>query len=119
MRDMKKVMMIMVLSVLMACLVPAYAQPTQQWQSTSTMRGAGSTYTPQVTAVGATTIYSTTTTTANYSPVQQPGGPNRIGPPTPDGPGVPIGDALIPLTLLLIAYAVYRVARVYRRRRKA
>ena len=118
MKDMKKFMMIMVLGALMAYLVPAQAQNNQEWQ-TSTLQGSGSTYTPQVTPVGATMATSEATTTESYSPAKAPSGP-RKDLITPGSPGhqsneSPIGDAVWPLLAML---AVYSVARVYRSKRR-
>ena len=124
MMDMKKYMMIMVLGALMAYLVPAQAQRNQdQWQ-TSTMQTSGSAYSSQVTAVGATAVPSEATTTdANYAP-GRPGQPRRSIDTNneweDDGDqGSPIGDAVLPLMLMAMAYAVYSVARVYKRKRRA
>ena len=122
---MKKVMMIMVLGALMACLVPANAQ---EWRSTSTMRGAGSSYTPQVTAVGAASAASTATTTSSYSPAKS--GPRRgydaNGEWTPDAEDLeyagdhgqsgesPIGDAVLPL----MAFSLMACGVIYFRRKR-
>lgn len=121
MNDMKRVMMIMVLGALMACLVPATAQNTQDWQ-TATMKGSGSAYAPQVTAVGAASAASEATTTESYSPAKAPGGPRRIGnfgtpADTERDEESPIGDAVLPLLLFAAAYAAYSASRVYRRKR--
>ena len=115
-------MFIVVLGALMACLVPANAQ-TMQFQSTSSMRGTGSAYTPQVTAVGATSAASqATTTTESYSPAKAPGmkrGYDANGNWTPDsddfGGGAetgesnqfPLGDAVIPLAVMALAFCGY------------
>ena len=104
----------MVLGALMACLVPALAQ-TQQWQSTSTMQGTGSTLAPQVTAVGATTVGEMATTTGS---AKAPGGPRRSesysdddwghNPQVGEGnEGSPIGDAMLPLMLMALAFGGY------------
>ena len=119
--DMKKILVIMVLGALMACLVPATAQNTQDWQSTSTMRGAGSSLAPQVTAVGATSVGSMATTTTS------PSGPRRakmggdgdddddygtnLDGGYQDEDNSPIGDALLPLTLIACAYLIVRATR--------
>ena len=108
-KDMKKILMTMVLGALMACLVPATAQNTQDWQSTSTMQGAGSSLAPQVTAVGAAGVGEMATTTSSKAP----SGPRRSfdggTTPTPGDPGhkdegSPIGDALLPLMLMATAF---------------
>ena len=111
---MKKILVIMVLGALMACLVSAMAQ--QDWQSTSTMKGAGSSLAPQVTAVGAAGVSEMATTTSSKAP----SGPRRSfdggTTPTPGDPGhkdegSPIGDALLPLTLIACAYLIVRATR--------
>ena len=98
-----------IIALLSVVTVLAHAQQ-QEWQSTSAMRGAGSAYSPQVTAVGATSVSnSATTTESNYPGL--PGG--RVvhgfdtGGDTPPGPS-PVGDAVLPLMALGLAYAVYR-----------
>ena len=69
---MKRFVMILMAVALIA--LPTMAQQ-QEWQSTSSMLETGSSYTPQVNAVGATTVSEmATTTTDTYSPAS---GPNR------------------------------------------
>ncbi len=70
---MKKFMMILMAVALIA--LPTMAQQ-QEWQSTSAMQTSGSSYSPQVNAIGAEGAYqmATTTTTDTYSPAS---GPNR------------------------------------------
>jgi len=84
-------------------------QPNAVFHSTSTMMGSGSQYSanPTLNADG-TAAYEG----ATYSPAKAPGGPRRIGNPgeTDDG-NEPLGDALIPLTLLALAYIIIRAAR--------
>ncbi len=92
----KKVMMIIMAAALIA--LPTMAQ---DWQSTSAMQGTGSSYSPQVTAVGATDVNDMATTTETNQ--SQPKGPNRAkkfdtGGDTPPGPS-PIGDAVLPMLL--------------------
>ena len=116
--DMKKIMMIMVLGALIACLVPAAAQNPQEWQSTSAMKGAGSSYSSQITAVGATSALSEATTTDNYSPAKAPGGPRRVIEDNQDFGGdeaSPIGDALLPLMLMAMVFTGV----IYFRKRRA
>lgn len=105
---MKKILVIMVLGALMAYLVPAKAQNAQQeqWQ-TSTMQGSGSAYAPQVTPVGATSAVNNATTTETYSPAKAPGGPHKSIEYHDDlagDPGSPIGDAVLPLLFLSLAF---------------
>ena len=110
----KKVMMIIMAAALIA--LPTMAQ---DWQSTSAMQGTGSNYAPQVTAVGATSATSEATTTESYSPAKAPGGP-RKDIITPGNPGhqsdeSPVGDAVLPLLLMAMAFAGV----IYFRKRKA
>ena len=110
----KKVMMIIMAAALIA--LPTMAQ---DWQSTSAMQGTGSNYAPQVTAVGATDVNSVATTTESYSPAKAPSGP-RKDIITPGNPGnqsnePPIGDAVLPLMLMAVAFAGV----IYFRKRKA
>ena len=109
---MKKIMMIIMAVALIA--LPTMAQQ-QQWQSTSTMQGTGSTLAPQVTAVGATTVGEMATTTGS---AKAPGGPRRtesyndddwgVNPQVGEGDeGSPIGDALIPLLVMSLAFGGY------------
>ncbi len=96
--------------------LPAMAQQ-DQWQSTSSLPTSGSSYTPQVTPVGSPAPAMQGSAGAPSTP-SVTGGPRRsqegneeIG---PGNPGSPLGDGLIPLTLLALAYG----AVVYFRRRK-
>ena len=105
---MKKVIMILMVAAL---ALPTMAQQ-QEWQSTSSLKTSGSTYSPQVTAVGAEAP-------AAQSPVGvAPSGPMKTLPSTPNTEGqqdnTPIGDAVLPLTLMALAYALV----VYFRKRK-
>ena len=126
---MKKILLFVIMVVI---TLPMSAQNTQEWKSTSIMQTSGSTYSPQVTAVGAQAIPSTATTTETYNPTQN--GPRRgydaNGNWTPDsddfGGGAetggatnefPIGDAVLPLMALAMVYGVWSV--VYRRKRRA
>lgn len=99
--------------------MPVMAQQ-QEWRSTSVMRTSGSAYSPQITAVGATTVSSMATTTETYSPAKAPGsGPRRgfdTGAETKQSEEFPIGDAVLPLMMMemLFAGVVY-----FRRKRSA
>lgn len=123
---MKKLVMI-----IMAVALIALPTMAQDWQSTSTMQGSGSAYSPQVTGVGAATVTEMATTTSSYSPgrrkAKMDGGTsgwhqNENGEWVPDnaeeyGSGAetgqanqfPIGDAVLPLMLLACAYLGLRV----------
>ncbi len=114
----KKRIVMMIMAVALLAL-PTMAQQ-QEWKSTSAMQTSGSAYTPQVNAVGATTVGEmATTATETYSPAKAPGGPRRgfIDPsnPGPQSNDDPIGDAVLPLTLMALTFAGV----VYFRKRKA
>lgn len=111
--------------MLMTCLLPLAAnaqdwqnENAQNWQTTSTMQGSGSAYSPQVTAVGAVSASEMSSTTTPYSP-------NRLGvrkskedptdPGVTDDPSSPVGDAMVPLMVMAAAMAGV----VYLRRRRA
>ena len=107
MKDMRKLIMIIMGVALMA--LPTMAQQ-QEWKSTSTMQGTGSSYAPQISAVGASTVSEMATTTETYSPAKV--GPRRSkddpGEVEPFiDPGSPIGDAVLPLMLMAIAFGGY------------
>lgn len=94
----------LIVLVTVALALPALAQ--QEWQSTSAMRGSGSKFVSQVTTVGATETYSMAYTTTDYTPSSSRGA--HKAPPINPRPGdnpVPIGDAFIPLLLMVMAYA--------------
>ena len=86
--------------------------PIATFRSTSTMQGSGSTYSsnPMLNAEGQATY-----TTQESSPAYSPGCPRRIITPGNSGIQQPIGDALIPLLLMVMAYATS----VLLRRRKS
>jgi len=113
---MKKIIMIIMAVALIA--LPTMAQQ-QEWKSTSTMQGTGSSYAPQISAVGATTVSEMATTTGS---AKTPGGPRRGFDNTPDigqemaNPGSPIGDAVLPL---LLCAAVFCGFIALRRKRSA
>ncbi len=111
---MKKLFMIIMAVALIA--LPTMAQQ-QEWKSTSSMQGTGSSYAPQVTSVGATTVSEMATTTETYSPAKAPGGPRKLGTPGDTTPSTqsPIGDAVLPLLFLSLAFCGV----IYLRRRKA
>ena len=104
----------MILMAVALVALPTIAQQ-QEWQSTSSMQTSGSTYSPQVTAVGAEAP-------AAQSPVGNPSrgplkttGLPKVTDDMDDGQGnIPIGDAVLPLTLMALAYALV----VYFRKRK-
>lgn len=91
-------------------------QPAIQFRSTSSMAGSGSAYSsnPMLNADGTATYESSSSSPARAS------GPRRIGPAPSEKPDekdlVPVGDDLIPLILMVMAYATYLLLR---RRRRA
>ena len=102
--NMKKIVMILMAVALIA--LPTMAQQ-QEWKSTSTMQGAGSTLSPNVTTVGASSVSSMATTTETNSPAKAPGGPRKIGPTHGEDNPNPIGDAMLPLLLCALAFSGY------------
>ena len=102
-----KARIVMILMAVALIALPTMAQQ-QEWKSTSTMQGAGSSLAPQVTAVGATSVSEMATTTESYSPAKV--GPRR----SKDDPGEvtstvdyensPIGDAVLPLILCAVVF---------------
>ena len=104
---MKRIVMILMAAALI--VLPTMAQQ-QEWKSTSTMQGTGSSYAPQISAVGATTVEEMATTTESYSPAKAPGGPRKAfdtGGETGKSTESPIGDAVLPLMLMAIAFGGY------------
>ena len=121
MKELRYLLIVVMLSV--ASMVFATAQslaqkPEAQMHSTSGMVYSGSTL-PQAATTGA---YVTGSAVGTYSPANA-SGPNRAKrgadgeeddtpPSDPQGPNEdPIGDAAIPLMLLCLAYAIYKVRR--------
>ena len=104
-----KARIVMILMAVALIALPTMAQQ-QEWKSTSTMQGTGSSYAPQVTSVGATAATEMATTTETYSPATA--GPRR-GKENPGEVGYtgeqgsPIGDAVLPLMLMAIAFGGY------------
>ena len=114
-RIMKKIMILIVMVA--AFVLPTMAQSAQEWQ-TSTMKGSGSAYAPQVTAVGAASVASEATTTESYSPAKAPGIRKGFdeGAESDRSDESPIGDAVLPLMALAMVYGVWCI--VYRRKRR-
>lgn len=113
----EKIIMIIMAVALVA--LPAMAQQ-QEWQSTSAMQTSGSAYAPQVTAVGAAGVSGMATTTESYFPSQAPSGPRRTtgsnqNPGHTEDGSSPIGDAVLPLMLMAVAFCGI----IYYRRKKA
>ena len=119
MKDMRKLVIMMIMGVALMAL-PTMAQQ-QEWKSTSAMQTSGSSYTPQVNAVGAATVGEMATTTETYSPSTAPSGPRRTtgnnqNPGHTEDESSPIGDAVLPLMLFAGAFLCMRV---FLRRKRA
>ena len=96
-----------IVMIIMAVALMALPTMAQEWQSTSTLQGTGSNYTPQVTAVGATTAPTIATTTESYSPNKAPSGPRRgfdVGGESGRSDEFPIGDAIVPMMLMAVVF---------------
>ncbi|MBR0195926.1 MAG: hypothetical protein IJQ32_06800 [Paludibacteraceae bacterium] len=83
------------------------AMPSASFRSTSTMTASGSTYAsqPMLGADGMASIGET------YTSSPAPSGPRKIVTPGNSGTQQPIGDALIPLLLMVMVYATYLLLR--------
>ena len=112
---MKRIVMMIMAVALIA--LPTMAQQ-QEWKSTSTMQGTGSSYAPQVSAVGATTVSEMATTTDSYSSAKAPGPRKAFDPGGETGKSdqSPIGDAVLPM---LLCAAVFCGVIALRRKRSA
>ena len=119
---MKKIMMILMAAALAA--LPTMAQnfggqsvedkvQMQAFQSTSTMTPVNSQYSanPVLNADG--TAYNPAE--ASQSPAQAPTGPRKVAPKDGGETDFPLGDAVLPLMLMAIAFGGV----IYYRRRKA
>ena len=104
----------MIIMAVALVALPTMAQQ-QEWQSTSAMQTSGSTYAPRVNEIGAGYVNPMAkTTTETYSPSNPPSGPYReqaIGDGGRDPGDIstgsdqsPIGDAMLPLSLMAIAF---------------
>lgn len=87
--------------------------PSASFQSTSTMQSSGSAYStsPMLNADGTATYNAAT------APSQAPGGPRKVGPPTPGGNPTPVGDGMWALMVLAAAYGAYIVRNRVRAKR--
>ena len=112
---MKRVLKIMMVAMVVAFALPAMAQtvfdsgvetPEVQFQSTSTMTGINSQYStsdPQLNADGTAVV-------PGAAPQRRPVLRTETGPINVQAgdDGNPIGDAVLPLALLAVGYALYR-----------
>ena len=101
--------------IIMAVALIALPTMAQDWQSTSTLQGSGSSYSPQVTGVGATGVENLATTTESYSPAKAPSGPRRL-PGDLSNPGsqsseFPLGDAVLPMLAFALMFCGYVAVR--------
>ena len=119
-----------IIMIIMAAALIALPTMAQDWQSTSTMQSSGSVYTPQVTAVGSTSVASEATTTENYGPAKTPGRIRRDNISSDDdgwtgkmdsgGTNLsPVGDAVLPLMLMAFAFVGYTAIRRKKQAKKA
>ena len=118
---MKRIVMIIMAVALVALptMAQSFGQEDQlqtQFQSTSTLQGSGSVYSanPSLNADG-TAYNPAESSTPAQSPAQAPAGPRRIGPTHGEGLPNPIGDAVLPLMLMALAYLGLRVFRARKR----
>ena len=96
-----------IMMLIMAVALVALPTMAQEWQSTSAMQGSGSAYSAQVTAVGAVEVTDMATTTETYSPSQGPARQRRGFDTGADGGQSnesPVGDAVLPLMLMALAF---------------
>ncbi len=105
-----------VINIMAAALIALPAVAQQEWQSTSSMQGSGSAYTPQISEVGSTNVPSVATTTEAYSPNQAP---NRARKTliTPSDPGQQSNEGPIGSAWALLTFAAVGGAVVLRRRK--
>lgn len=109
---MKRIVMIIMAVALVA--LPTMAE-IEGWRSTSVLQGASGTYQAPITEVGAVSVQEMATTTESYSPAKAPSGPRRAKmgdfDDSPEGgegdEGSPIGDAVLPLMLMALAFGGY------------
>ena len=112
---MKKIVIIIMAVALVA--LPTMAE-IEGWRSTSVLQGASGTYQAPITEVGAVNVQEMATTTENYTPTtaSRPRKSIEYNQEFDDNDtGSPIGDAVLPLTLMALAFCVV----IYFRRRKA
>lgn len=115
----KKLVLLMILAAALMAL-PALAQsfganqaeqPNASFQSTSTLSGSGSSYSANPTLNNdGTASYSG----AQSTPAKLSSGPHRVAPPTQED-HTPIGDALLPLLFMSLAFGMF----VYFRRKRS
>lgn len=102
--------------IIICCLVSLSTFAQESTTESVESRYAYKTYTPQITAPGAENVSYMATTTTESESTGSHRGPRRskegnTDPGITDDPNSPIGDALLPLALLALAFAVLRAAR--------
>ena len=115
---MKKIMMVIMAVALVALPIMAQSfgeqeQPKAQFQSTSVMQTSGSVYASQPAINEDGTAYNPSL--AAQTQTQTPSGPRKVAPKDGGETDFPIGDAVLPLMLMAMAFCGI----VYYRRRKA
>ena len=125
MKTMKQNLAIIAIIVVAAVMaLPAAAQqfntfggavaPQASFQSTSTMRGTGSSYSsnPMINSNGTAVYNGAAASGPNRAKKDDPfGGQDISGTGNPQQPGTPIGDAVLPLMLCVCAYLIVRATR--------
>lgn len=118
MKNMKRIVMIIMAVALVALPTMAqkfkeHDQQSMQFQSTSTMAPVNSQYSAQpMLNEDGTAIYNASEATQT---AQAPSGPRKIGGVTPTTDPSPVGDAVLPLMLMALAYLGMRVFRARKR----
>ena len=112
---MKKIMMVIMAVALVALPTMAQSfgnqdQPTATFQSTSVMQTSGSVYASQPALNADGTAYDPMATQASSGPRKAV----KEDPVVPEGDPTPVGDAVLPLMLMAIAFGGV----IYLRRRK-
>ena len=95
----------MVAAITLPAMAQHFGQQEQNsvsFQSTSTMPRSGSVYAsqPAINENG----FATYTSAESTSSAGAPAGPRKIVPVTPEGDPTPLGDALLPLMLMALAF---------------
>ena len=132
MKTMRYILIVLgLVSVLSVCAQIAQ-QPTSEFRSTSSMVYTGSSL-PSAARNGVVVgVYSPSAKAPSYRPglrttvggdsgwadEDATEGEGDSGTPQNPGEPFPLGDGVVPLALFALAYAVYSVARVYRRKRR-
>ena len=94
-----------------------YSMPSAAMQSVNNAgyMSSGSTYSSTVHEVGSSSPNNSPSRGLRKAP---PGGTGTVSDYDPTNPQLPLGDAVLPLLLMAMGFAVYSAARAYRRRRR-